>query len=91
MDDTHPLSVDFSTKRFDLFKEVLGDHQYWLFAAYVPSLVDTSAMHEMTGLARGFSDAGFPDDLLRMNHVLPLPQALVLTLAACLVLSRRSL
>ncbi len=52
---------------FDLFKEVLEDDAYWVFAAYVPSFVDTSAMGELSGLARGFSDAGFPAELLRLD------------------------
>ena len=76
---------------FDLFKEVLGDDQYWVFAAYVPSLVDTSAMGEMTGLARGFSDAGFPAALQRMNFLTALPETLLLVAAGCWVSERRSL
>ena len=76
---------------FDMFKESLGQAQYWVFAAFAPTLADGSAVGEMSGIARGFSDSGFSETLLRMNHIIPWPQALLSTLLACLVLSRRSL
>lgn len=76
---------------FDLFKEALGQAQYWVFAAFTPSFLDGSAMNEMAGMARGFSDAGFSAELVRMNLWLPLPEAAILVVLASLVLSRRSL
>lgn len=76
---------------FDLFKEVLGERQYWVFAAFNPSFVDRSAMHEMAGVARGLSDAGYTETLLRMNMTLPWPQAIVLVVVSCWIVSRRSL
>ncbi len=76
---------------FDMFKEALGGAQYWVFASYAPTLADGSALSEMSGVARGYSDAGFSAAFLRMNHIIPWPEAFLLTLAACLVLSRRSL
>lgn len=76
---------------FDLFKSVLGEGQRWVFASFAPSLVDSSAMEELTQVARGLSDAGFSDALWRMNLVLPWPQAAALMLVAWLVTARRSL
>ena len=76
---------------YDLFKDVLQDARYWIFATYVPSLQDTSAMKEMAGIARGFSDAGFTEEVLRMNQWLPWPEALVLVALALLVTWRRPL
>jgi len=76
---------------FDLFKDIMGDAQYWVFAAFTPSFVDTSAMKEMSGLARGFADAGFPTDLWNQSLVLPLPEALLMLVAASLVLSKKAL
>ena len=76
---------------FDLFKEALGPARHWCFAAFSPSFVDGSAMAEMAGMARGFSDAGFPAALLRLNLWLPWPWAVALVALACLVLSRRTL
>ncbi len=76
---------------FDLFKDTLGQDRFWVFASYAPSFVDNSAMHEMVGIARGYSDAGYPAALLRMNSVLPWPQLLVLILLAAFALTRRRL
>ncbi|TDJ67206.1 MAG: hypothetical protein E2O39_15130 [Planctomycetota bacterium] len=76
---------------FDLFKEVLGEARYYVFASYVPTLADTSAWAELPGVARGFSDAGFSAPLLRAALIVPWPGAVFFAAAACLVLSRRSL
>jgi ABC-type transport system involved in multi-copper enzyme maturation permease subunit len=74
---------------FDLFKETLGEAQYLVFASFAPSFVDGSLLSEMSGLARGFSDAGFPDGILERNLLLPWPQALVLVGLAVWAASRR--
>jgi len=76
---------------FDLFKDTLREAQYWIFASFAPSFVDGSAMKEMAGTARGFSDAGFPPALEAMNLWLPWPQAAIMIVLAAVVLSRRSL
>jgi len=74
---------------FDLFKDILGDGQYWVFAAFAPSFVDTSAMKEMAGIARGFSDAMF--EPFSQSLVLPLPEALLMLVCSSWVLSRKTL
>ena len=76
---------------FDLFKDVLGEARFWWFATFVPSFRDTSAMAEISSLAKGFSDAGYTEEVLRMNQVLPWPQAVLLLVLTLLVMSRRSL
>jgi hypothetical protein len=76
---------------FDLFKEVLGPAQYRVFAAFNPSFVDNSCLHEMSGLARGLSDAGYSEALYAQNLWLPWPWAAGLLLVACLVMRRRAL
>lgn len=76
---------------FDLFKEVIGDAQTFVFATYTPSLIDKSCMKEMAGIAHGFSDSGYTELMLRMNHVVPWPEAALLLLATCWVVSRRAL
>ena len=76
---------------FDLFKQVLGEARYWVFAAFNPSFVDNSYVAEVAGMARGFSDAGFSEALLRQNLVLPWPEALLITTLAAWVLTRRAL
>lgn len=76
---------------FDLFKEALGESRLWVFASYAPSFVDSSAMQSMASVALGYSDAYFAPGLLRMNFILPWPQAILLVLLAAVVSGRRRL
>jgi len=76
---------------FDLFKRALGDLGHWIFATYSPSFIDGSAMEEMAGMAHGYSDAGYPEELLRMSFVLPVPQALLMLVLAAAVMRRKRL
>jgi hypothetical protein len=76
---------------FDLFKEVLGERQYYVFASFNPSFVDNSCLKEFAGIARGFSDAGYPEHLYLQNMWLPWPQAALMLVFACLIASRKTL
>lgn len=76
---------------FDLFKGLLGEARYFVFATFSPSFVDDSCMKEMAGMARGFVDAGFDDAQSLMNGVVPLAWAVVLVLGATGLIARRSL
>lgn len=76
---------------FDLFKQVLGDGQWWIFASFAPSFSDASAMQEMTGVARGLSDAGYSAARYNQNMLLPWPEALLLVAVAWWATRRRAL
>ena len=76
---------------FDLFKDALGEAHYWVFASHVPTPWDTSAWSELPGVVRGFSDAGFPEALLRVGWAVAPPAALLCVVVACLALGRRRL
>ena len=76
---------------FDLFKDLLGEGQRWVFLSFAPSFADSSAMGELSGVARGLSDAGFSDGVHRMNLVLPGPEALLLVVVAALLVRRKTL
>jgi ABC-type transport system involved in multi-copper enzyme maturation permease subunit len=76
---------------FDLFKDVLSSLRFWIFANFVPSFRDTSAMAEISSLAKGYSDAGFTEEVLRLNQILPWPQAALILAATLAVMSRRAL
>lgn len=76
---------------FDLFKQVLGDGQWWIFASFAPSFSDSSAMQEMTGVARGLSDAGYSEALYNKNMLLPWPEALLLVGVAWWATRRKAL
>lgn len=74
---------------YDLLKESLGALQPWVFATYSPSFVDTSAMSELAGIARGYSDSGYTEAMLRMNFVVPWPELLLALALACLATARK--
>ncbi|MGQ0552775.1 MAG: ABC transporter permease subunit [Planctomycetota bacterium] len=76
---------------FDLFKGVLGESKYWVFAAFNPSFVDDSFLKQLSGIARGLSDAGYSEALLRQNLLLPWPQTALLLVLAGWITSRRAL
>lgn len=76
---------------FDLFKEVLGQNHYWVFASFAPSIVDTSAMSEMGGIARGHSDAILEVGLLRMNYIVTGAEAFLFVILACVFMHRKAL
>lgn len=76
---------------FDLFKGTLGEGGFWVFAAHAPSLIDSSAWSRLSGLARGYSDAGFSDALLRAGWIVPWPAIALATAVGIWVLSRRTL
>lgn len=76
---------------YDLFRPAFGAAQHWIFASYAPTLLDGSAMKEMAGLARGLSDAGYPEALFARSAWLPGLQAAVLLALCAWVLARRAL
>jgi len=76
---------------FDLFKGALGDAGYWVFAAHAPSLVDSSAWSRLPGLARGYSDQGLSESLVRAAWIVPWPAIALCAALGCWVLARRAL
>ena len=74
-----------------LFDELLGEGRAWLFTTFTPAFGDKSCMAEMSGVARGLSDAGLTPALYDMNLLVPLPEALLMTAVAGWILTRRSL
>lgn len=76
---------------YDLFKEVLGGKAAYVFASYVPSIFDESAMHEMVQVALGYSDAGMSSASMNAAAILPWPEAALALGFACLLVSRKRL
>lgn len=74
---------------WDVFKEDVGEGRFYVFATHAPTFADGSAMKELAGFARGYSDAGLPDAVINMGRVLPLIQAVVFVALAALVLRKR--
>jgi hypothetical protein len=76
---------------WDVFKTSTGEARWWVFASHAPTFVDGSAMSEMSGVARGYSDKGTPPEIFRKGLLLAPLSGLVLIGAAALVLRRRDL
>lgn len=78
---------------FDLLKESLGSNARFVFAYHAPTLVDSkeSALQGASALARGYSDGGVSEGMLRAAHLLPWPQTLVMIALAALFVRRRAL
>jgi ABC-2 family transporter len=76
---------------YDLFKEVLGNKAAYVFASYVPTIFDESAMHEMVQVALGYSDAGMSSASVNAAAILPWPEAALALGFACLFVSRKRL
>ena len=76
---------------FDVLKGLLGGVSSWVFLSFQPTLIDRSYLAEAGKIARGFSDAGFSDRLLRLNLAVPLPEALVLLGLTLLIVNRRKM
>ncbi|MCA8979471.1 MAG: hypothetical protein H6831_09670 [Planctomycetes bacterium] len=76
---------------YDLFKEVLGRKAAWVFASYVPSIFDESAMAEMVQVALGYSDAGMSTAARNAAAILPWPEAALALGVACVLVARKRL
>lgn len=65
------------TLAIDIFKALLGDFAYYLYATFQPSLVDQSYLADVSRIVRGYSDVLVETRVLELNTWVPLP-ALVL-------------
>ncbi len=75
----------------DVFKALLGERAWYLYANFHPSLLDQSYLREVARLVRGFSDVLVEDRFFSFNVWVPLISLLVFTLAALLFAARRKL
>ncbi len=74
---------------FDAMKGLLGDASEYVFATFVPSLVDHSYLGEVAKFAEGYSDAGFTDAGWVRNLVVPPVEGTLFVALAVLVARRR--
>ena len=74
---------------WDVVKGDTGESKFFVFATHAPTFADGSAMKELAGFARGYSDAGLPDAVINMGRTLPPIQALVFVALAALALRKR--
>ncbi len=80
-----------ATLAMDIFKTLLGEDAWYLYATFHPSLLDQSYLREVARLVRGFSDVLVPDRFFVFNVWAPAIAALALAAVAVLLALRRSL
>ncbi len=74
---------------FDLFKGLMGDLSLVVWAYYHPSLADESYLREVSRLVRGYSDVFVEESIMRLNAIVPAPEALIFVVAALVVARAR--
>ena len=74
---------------FDSMKGLLGRGSEYVFATFVPSLVDRSYLGEVAKFAEGYSDAGFEEATWIRNLVVPPVEAVFFLIGAVLATRRR--
>lgn len=79
------------TLALDIFKSVLGDMAYYLYATFQPSLLDQSYLQDVSRLVRGYSDVLINDRVLQLNLWVPWPEMIVFVMLALIIVQRRKL
>jgi len=80
-----------ATLAMDIFKALLGERAWYLYATFHPSVLDQSYLREVSRLVRGFSDVLVEDRFFVYNGWIPLVSMVVFVAAALLLVSRRGL
>ncbi|MGJ8688029.1 MAG: ABC transporter permease subunit [Gammaproteobacteria bacterium] len=76
---------------FDVFKGVLGERAYYIYASFQPSLIDQSYLQDVSRLVRGYSDVMIDNRMLQLNEWVPIPQMLLFVVIALVYVRRKSL
>ncbi len=80
-----------ATLAMDVFKSLLGERAWYLYANFHPSLLDQSYLREVSRLVRGFSDVLVEERFFVFNTWIPALWVVLLVAAALLVVARRRL
>lgn len=79
------------TLALDIFKGLLGDAAYYLYATFQPSLIDQSYLQDVGRLVRGYSDVMIDNRAMALNLWIPWPQMLLFVVLALLIVRRTKL
>ena len=79
------------TLAIDVFKGLLGDSAYYLYASYQPSLIDQSYLQSVSRIVRGYSDVLIDDSILQLNMWVPLPAVIVFFALSLWIVQRRNI
>ncbi len=75
----------------DVFKGMLGDYAYYLYASFQPALIDQSYLQDVSRLVRGYSDVLIDDRVIQLNYWVPITTLVVLVAASLIVVQTRKL
>ena len=79
------------TLAVDIFKPTIGTYADYLYARFLPSLVDTSYLSDVSRLVRGYSDVLVDERLLEMNLFVPIPTAIIFLCISLFVITQKKL
>ena len=79
------------TVALDIFKGVLGERAYYLYATFQPSLIDQSYLQDVSRLVRGYSDVMIDSRVLQLIEWVPLPLMLLFVVLALLFVRGKKL
>ncbi len=79
------------TVALDIFKSLLGNGAYYVYATFQPSLIDQSYLNDVSRLVRGYSDVLIDERFVQFNTWIPWPTLLILVILALIIVQRRSL
>ena len=77
------------TLAIDIFKSTLGHYADYLYARFLPSLIDTSYLSDVSRLVRGYSDVLVDANVLQMNTLIPLPTVIIFIGIALFIIKRK--
>lgn len=75
----------------DIFKGLLGDAAYYLYASFQPSLIDQSYLQSVSRIVRGYSDVLVDERVIQLNMWVPLPALILFFVTALLIVQRRKI
>lgn len=79
------------TLAIDIFKSLLGDKAYYLYASFQPSLLDQSYLQDVSRLVRGYSDVLVDERFMQLNTWVPIPALLLFLIATLWLVQRRKM
>ena len=79
------------TLAVDIFKPTLGTYADYLYARFLPSLVDTSYLSDVSRLVRGYSDVLVDERILQMNLLVPTPTAIIFLCISLFIITQKKL
>ena len=79
------------TLAVDIFKAVLGDYAYYIYASFQPSLIDQSYLGDVSRLVRGYSDVMIDSRMITLNEWVPIPQMIIFIVLALTIVRLRKL